>query len=74
MRTDAVAQPPNQDNIFAFQEESLDWKRSIRGFQLEMRFMLEPIGSPRYVKGREPGAQPVLVAIIDTSSFETPIP
>ncbi|GKC87243.1 hypothetical protein Tco_1147892, partial [Tanacetum coccineum] len=43
---------------FDFHEERLDRWRSIRDCQLELRFMLEPIESQRYVKGRKAGAQP----------------
>nr|GEW81084.1 hypothetical protein [Tanacetum cinerariifolium] len=36
--------------------------------------MLAPIGSPRYVKGKQPSAQPVLLAIDEISSLVTPMP
>ncbi|GJZ69742.1 hypothetical protein Tco_0633292 [Tanacetum coccineum] len=41
---------------------------------IAVNVVVEPIGSPRYTKGKEPEAQPVMLAIELTSSEETPMP
>ena len=65
---------PPKESVLAFQVESFELNRSQIGSQDFVRFMLDPTGTPRYVKGREADWQPKIVAHSFVTTEEAPIP
>nr|GFC17226.1 hypothetical protein [Tanacetum cinerariifolium] len=68
-----VRRPP-MERMLAFQPDNLALKRSMRIFQFAIRLILEPMGKPRYEKGKESASQQVHATMEKTSLFETPAP
>lgn len=65
---------PPIDNIFAFQVLNLDLNLSKIGYQLLIRAILRPIGTPRYLKGNKFASHPVTLAkpVVSPSKTLTP--